>query len=186
MKTRIYLIIALMAGLGLSLRAEKFHARAIFDLRGDVREVAVKTDNPFAFYKKVSFTSDGCLSYKPMAYGEDGFPIGFGVPVSGKLDNTLLFFDEDGRLVSVLNQKVSEKTTQNITLTNVYDGTRLVERKTSCQEDCGIPTYKLIYDGEKYDAQGNWIERNVHQTTLLPDGSAKETVYVETRKITYY
>lgn len=121
-----------------------------------------------------------------MAYGEDGYPIGFGVPIGGKLLNTLLFFDDSGRLGTVISQTVTSKSTENVTITNVYDGNRLAERTTSCTGDCGTPTYKLIYDGEKYDSEGNWIERNVRQTVIAPDGSSKETTYVETRKITYY
>ena len=164
-----------------SALAQEYKGSLLYDVKGDVKEMKVKSKNPLARYaKKLKFADNGQRINDYMTYNDAGLPIGYGMNLGGKVRTLKVEYDASER-PSVITMSVDGAIMR---IENVYEGDRLASRRLS--SPVGTRETVWTYSDEKRDARGNWTERRVSETVTDRDPSKSGTeTYTETREITY-
>lgn len=189
MKKRIGLLLTLVLSTCLAIFAQEFKAASLWDAQGDIKEIKYSTKDPMMVQKKLKFDKNGKLKNSFIVYNETGYPKALDINM-GMINMSVKFvYSPDNKLTDV-------------DLTSVYKGN--AHKDISFEYKNGIMTGEKIKSTEtgkkpkdwegtysfgdyKYDANGNWISRNVTlKVKNLTDGNAEESTYTETRKITYW
>lgn len=179
--------------------ATEYYGRVAYGLKGNVKKMKRKSDSKFLKYMipmktKVGFTNDGRIKKSFMYYDADGYPLGLSSVAGDMYVMIDIRYDEMKRpaeLISKTKHCLHGHGPTLISYKNQYSSSGEVEKcviSTLPDDGDGVatPFAELDYDGYKYDAAGNWIERsvviNVYENgELLEDGR-----YAETREIEYY
>lgn len=179
------IIIAIMAVVGaFEGLAQNYKSGALYELSGPVKDVKYKTENPFILEKSLKFLEDGRQKLSTWVYNKEGYPFASGFLTSpNSWHNYLVNYDDQNRVETINFEYAAKNGISKNQLRNFYDGNRLAKSVMTDLSD-GTPreTATLTYSGEKYDSQGNWIERDVTMTL----GNSVPKSFTETRTIRYY
>lgn len=192
---RRYLVIVLfvLASIGLA-NAQEFKEGLLYDLTGNVKEMKLSTKSSF-LKKHVKFRDNGKCKKSITFFDDENYPLGYDMSM-----NTMKFamsqkvkYDDRKRIASV-TQFTSYDGGITQTTTNYYSNEAAplqigrsvytyANKDSEWSADCEYTDYI-------YDDNGNWISRQVKQTTTQTNkkGEKGEEVseYTETRTIKYF
>ena len=97
-------------------------------------------------------------------------------------------YDINKRVSSITNRSSQNGgITETITFFYPDDKSHEVEKSTFIiQSPKGNSGIECVFSAYEYDDKGNWIRRNVRQSTKNASNESESTEYTETRIITYY
>lgn len=188
MRRIIILFVGIMAMCGM-VAAQDYHAAALWDATGPVKELKYKTKNPMAQAKKMKFTEEGRLSSSMIFYGDNGYPLGMDMNMFGRFLNISFKFGDNNLLSEVIyNSNVGGWGC--FTSTFAYDANTMVSQEIKVTDKKTSETtkeYSYRFSGYTYDETGNWTARNVVvNINDLRKGKTEQLEYLETREIKYY
>lgn len=171
--------------LSASALAQDFKKGLLYDVSGPVKELKIKSKNEYAKrFSKVQFTPDGKGKDEFMTYDDNGFPLGFGV-VFHKRENNLNVGYNDQMLPVKIDYFNNIGGKDIIIVETEFDGKRVSSRRF--QGDNPAEYIICVYSDETYDDHGNWVSRNVKESTVSANPKKNATrEFVETREIQYY
>lgn len=168
--------------------AQEFHAAALWDAFGPVKELKYKTKDPMVQTKKMKFTQDGKLSGSIMVYADNGYPFGMDMNMFGKFVS-ISFRYKDG-LPSNINYSSNVGGWGCFTVTFNYDDKTMVSetvKATDRKSNELLKEYNYNFSNYIKDENGNWISRDVTlDINDVKKGKTEQMNYVETREIKYY
>lgn len=177
-----------------------YKAAVLFDAKGPVKEIKLKTQNKMAARsKKVKFSRDGEKKWSSLTYDNSGLPVGFDINFGSTRMSLKVDYDDARLPVSMRLASNLSGESENVVITNTYADGRLVSQGYEGeQSDGAVKRVTLDFSDWKYDEAGNWVERAVRETEKvvsrgINDGQEVMAVapgevkdYVETRTIKYY
>ena len=177
--------------------ATEYYGRVAYGLKGNVKKMKRKSDSKFLKYifpkmSKVGFTNDGRIKKSFMYYDADGYPLGLSSVLGEMYIMIDIRYDERKRPAEQISKtKHGLHGPTSISYKNQYSSSGEVEKcviSTLPDDGDGVatPFAELDYDGYKYDAAGNWIERSVVFSFYENGEMIEDDRYVETREIEYY
>ena len=171
---------------GQTAMARDFDGGLLWGLKGDVKNVSLKSDLKKAF-GKVSFNKDGKIKNRLMSYDASGRPIGYGMNNGDTYLYMNVWYNTSGDVEKVRLRNRTDSKMEEVVLEFrfKYDGKELSEVEAT---DSEAPDARVIYrfSGYEYDDAGNWLKRDVEVDGYTPGGDSKKRTTVETRKIKYY
>lgn len=183
-KKMILSLLLLSSGL---LRAEMYNEGVLYDLTGNVREMKLKTKNPYA-KKHVKFNKDGKCKTSMTYFDTDLYPLGYELSAMKLNLSQKVDYDINKRVSSITNRSSQNGgITETITFFYPDDNSHEIEKSTFIiQSPKGNSGIECVFSAYEYDDKGNWIRRNVRQSTKNASNESESTEYTETRIITYY
>lgn len=183
--TRFLMLIMVMT-FGLSTAAQTYQAYRIYELNGPVKEVKIKTEDPFLMMsKEAKFVENGMQKLAGWTYDEKGLVFGEGFCGGGTFWNAVIVYDNQLRPEKILRSMNGNKgSVINMTTRFVYDASGNTERKEVTYADSETK-YVFEYSDYTFDSKGNWITRNVTQIASDSEGASTPKAYTEVRTIKY-
>lgn len=172
----------------------KYNSAVLFQAKGPVKKIKIKSRDPFKHFCSAKFGSDGKFDDPMgMVYDADGyfsyFRIGgesgfLSVNESGEAK-----YDESRRLTGFkLDAKAKGFLDFSADYSFKYSDEGILTQKTMDYAHKGKKG-RFVYDYSDYsfDSQGSWVKRNVKLSDYDSEGEKKsETDFTETRQIEYY
>lgn len=177
----------LFLGTGLSAGAREYRASNLYEARGPVKEIKLKSKNDFSKSRsKVSFLENGMQTWDQTYYDSMGLPRGIIVNMGNRIltDVKISYSEEGNPLVIIYHDKAGDA--PSMTVEYNWEGDRLASMKVTERKAKGDKITLCEYSQEMTDANGNWISRLVHQTVTEGALSPKTEDFTESRTITYY
>lgn len=184
---RIILILALLL-LNVAANAQDYQAYRLYELNGPVKQVSIKTEDPFyTLSKKVDFSVNGMQKFASWVYDENGWPIGEGFCGGSTFWNTTVVLDSHHRPVSILRTMNGDKKCPIINMNTkfFFDANGNVAKKEVSYKDT-TTTYIFEYSNYILDEKGNWIQRSVTMSQIEAENRSKNKSFTETRTIKYW
>lgn len=191
---KILIILSLvLSGMGLA-NAQEFKEGLLYDLTGNVKEMKLTTKNSFPD-KHVKFNNTGKCKKSITYFDEENYPLGY--DISGNVMNFSMSkkveYDSLRRITSVTD-KISYEGGITDTTTNYYTNdanpSQITHSVFTDVRKDGKTVADCTYSDYTYDDHGNWISRQVKQTTTQTNkkGETAEQTdeYTETRTIKYF
>lgn len=172
---------------------DQYHAGVLYGLKGDVKEIKVKSENPLV-KGKTKFIENGMKKLSLLTYNAEGYPIGCFTQGWGNDYKSIAISYNSRNLPSQVEIKDNTKKGLSVMSFSMdYDSsgnlTKCILKSISGEEDGNnVPSSETLfqYSGYKFDQRGNWISRVCRQEKIADGKTTGEKTYTETREIKYF
>lgn len=183
------LIMALMAVIGMYAQEMpcKFKGAALYNAKGDVKVIKIKTKNPVAVNKKEKFNQEGKINCSLLTYNEQGLPTAMDLTMGSRGIVLRADYTPEENIADVSYECNILGAKSNFSVAYTYDGEgNQTQAVITVKSKKGNGTITSRYSDYVFDDKGNWISRQVEETSIGTDGKEKKAEYVETREIKYW
>lgn len=170
--------------------SQEFHASALWDANGKVKEIKyTSTKDVLLRSKKMKFNKDGKLKNSFLVYNAEGWPIGMGFDAGVMSINAEFTFNGDNLrtiTMTITNKDKIRRYEVNYDYSINRMDSKAVDVTYGNGDEAG-KIYSYQFSDYKYDDNGNWVSRRVNVTETAK-GESEPTVdcYIEVRQIKYW